>query len=134
MDERDLIDAVARSPLPMVASNPRRRDNPLEFVNDAFCRLTGYTERDVVGRNCRFLAGTGVPSTRVRPVREAIRARRPVLAELVNYRRDGSAFRNGVMITPLIGPGDGVDWFLGSQVDLGRPKENGLEGLRTRAL
>ncbi len=38
-------------------SNPRRPDNPLEIANAAFCSLTGYAETEIVGRNCRFLAG-----------------------------------------------------------------------------
>ena len=41
-----------------------------------------------------------------------------MLAEIVNYRRDGSAFRNGVMITPLFGDDGQLEWFLGSQVEL----------------
>ena len=42
-----------------------------------------------------------------------------MLADILNYRRDGTAFRNGVMITPIFGSDGDVDWFLGSQVDLG---------------
>jgi PAS domain-containing protein len=56
-EERELIEAVGISPIAMVVSNPRRPDNPLEIVNEAFCNLTGYSEREIVGRNCRFLAG-----------------------------------------------------------------------------
>jgi PAS domain S-box-containing protein len=28
---------------------------PLIYVNAGFCRMTGYTAADVVGKNCRFL-------------------------------------------------------------------------------
>ena len=52
-------------------------------------------------------------------LRVAIRDRKPVLTDILNYRRDGSEFRNGVMITPLFGPDGELAWFLGSQVDLG---------------
>lgn len=34
--------AVRATRMPMVITNPRRPDNPIVFVNDAFCRLTGY--------------------------------------------------------------------------------------------
>ena len=43
--------------MPMVITDPRRDDNPIVFVNDAFLKLTGYTRMEVVGRNCRFLRG-----------------------------------------------------------------------------
>lgn len=28
-------------------------------LNSAFCHLTGYDKQEVLGRNCRFLAGHG---------------------------------------------------------------------------
>ena len=113
-----MIDAIGFSPLPMVVSNPRRGDNPLEAVNEAFCRLTGYGESEIVGRNCRFLTGALTDPMTTSLISQAIQRRRPVLAEIINYRRDGSAFRNGVMITPLFGEDGQLEWFLGSQVEL----------------
>jgi PAS domain S-box-containing protein len=114
----DLIQAIALSPIAMVISNPRRADNPLEVVNDVFCDLTGYREAEIVGRNCRFLAGAETQEEATEKLRSSIRLRRPALVELTNYRRDGTPFRNGVMITPLLGQEEELAWFLGSQVEL----------------
>jgi PAS domain S-box-containing protein len=127
--QRSLIEAIGLSPIAMVISNPRRPDNPLELVNDAFCALTGYPESDIVGRNCRFLGGAGTDGSARDEIRGAIGDVRPVLTEILNYRRDGSAFRNGVMITPLFGDEGQLEFFLGSQVDLGP-----AGGLRERRL
>ena len=102
-EERELIEAVGLSPIAMVVSNPRRPDNPLEIVNQAFCSLTGYSEDEIVGRNCRFLAGEQTDDHVTDRIRTAIRTSRPILVDILNYRRDGTAFRNGVMITPLFG-------------------------------
>jgi PAS domain S-box-containing protein len=116
--QSSLIDAIGISPIAMVVSNPRRADNPLEAVNDAFCQLTGYSEDEIVGRNCRFLTGTRTDPATTALISAAIGRRRPILADIVNYRRDGTAFRNGVMITPLFGDDGELEWFLGSQVEL----------------
>lgn len=118
-DQDRIIESVASSPLAMVLSNPRLPDNPLEVVNSAFCELTGYSEADILGRNCRFLSGEDTNPDTIEQLRASMRQRKPVLADILNYRRDGSAFRNGVMITPLYGPDGELAWFLGSQVDLG---------------
>ena len=118
-DHDRILDAVEMSPLAMVLSNPRRPDNPLEVVNAAFCALTGYSEGEILGRNCRFLAGERTEPAVTEQLRSAIRGRRPVLADVLNYKRDGTPFRNGVMITPIFGADGELDWFLGSQVDLG---------------
>lgn len=118
----------------MVISNPRRADNPIEAVNSAFCELTGYGETDIVGRNCRFLAGERTDPVVTEQIRSAIRGPRPVLVDIINYRSDGSPFRNGVMIAPLFGADGELEWFLGSQVDLGLDRPAALQGRQTRAI
>jgi len=130
--QSQVIDSIGASPIATVVSNPRRPDNPLEAVNPAFLAMTGYREDEVVGRNCRFLAGVNSDPVATDQIRQAIGARRPVLTEIVNYRRDGSPFRNGVMITPLFDQDGELAWFLGSQVDLGPPDAASLHS-RTEA-
>lgn len=117
--DRELIETIGQSPIPMVVSNPRAPDNPLEVVNQAFCDLTLYAEREIVGRNCRFLAGENTDAAVTQQLRDAIGRKRPIYQEILNYRRDGSAFRNGVMITPLFDEDGKLAWFLGSQVEVG---------------
>jgi PAS domain S-box-containing protein len=130
-DQESLIDAIALSPIAMVVTNPRVPDNPLEFVNEAFCRLTGYAEAEIIGRNCRFLSGEDTEAAAKAELRAAITEARPTLNELINYRRDGSAFRNGVMISPLFDADEKLAWFLGSQVDLG--ERDALADRRSRS-
>jgi PAS domain S-box-containing protein len=127
-----LLDSVAMSPIASVVSNPRKADNPLEIVNPAFCTLTGYSEQEVLGRNCRFLAGGGTEPWVTDEIKAGIRDRRPVLVEILNYRKDGTAFRNGVTIIPLFDGHGQLEWFLGSQVDLG-DGESLLAARRARA-
>ena len=86
-----------------------------------------------MGRNCRFLAGAETELWVTSQIRDAIRDRRPVLVDILNYRIDGTPFRNGVMITPLFDPQGDLAWFLGSQVDLGEPSADRLSGRQARA-
>ena len=132
-DHRQLIETVGASPLAMVVSNPHLPDNPIEVANSAFCNLTGYSEAEIVGRNCRFLAGESTEPWVTEEIRDALRDRRPLLVDILNYKKDGTPFRNGVMITPLFDPEGGLAWFLGSQVDLGEPSADRLSGRRGRA-
>lgn len=128
-----LIETLAISPIASVISNPRRPDNPLEVANPAFCELTGYDEREIVGRNCRFLAGKGTEPWVTERIRGAISSRRSVLVDILNYRSDGTPFRNGVMVTPLFDEDGGLEWFLGSQVDLGDDALGFFSSRRERA-
>jgi PAS domain S-box-containing protein len=128
-----LIETIAASPIPMVASNPMRSDNPLEIVNEAFCQLTGYSENDIVGRNCRFLTGEGTEPWLTEQIRTAVRKRVSTLVDILNYRADGVPFRNGVLVAPLFDDNGEVQWFLGSQVDLGPPGNQSLTARRMEA-
>jgi len=118
-DQDRLIESIGLSPLALVLTNPRKPDNPLEVVNAAFCELTGYSEAEVIGLNCRLLAGPETSVEATDTLRTGVWSQRPVLVDILNYRSNGTPFRNGVMITPLFGEDGKLEWFLGSQVDLG---------------
>jgi len=132
--EEQLFESIGLSPIATVISNPRRPDNPLEVANAAFCALTGYAEREIVGRNCRFLAGELTEPWITDRIRNAVRSRSPVLVDILNYRHDGTNFRNAVLVTPLFdGEGD-LAWFLGSQVELGPDSPAQFDARRSRAI
>ena len=131
--DRSVVESVGASPLAMVVTNPRRPDNPIEIANAAFCTLTGYPEAEIVGRNCRFLAGEQTEQAVRQQLRSAVEMRRPVLVDILNYRRDGTSFRNGVMIAPLFDAEGQISYFLGSQVDLASDETAPLSVRRARA-
>jgi DNA-binding CsgD family transcriptional regulator len=132
--DEQFLESIGASPIATVISNPRRPDNPLEVANAAFCALTGYSEGEIVGRNCRFLAGDATEPWVTERIRDAIRLRRPILVDILNYRRDRTPFRNGVLVTPLFGDEGELKWFLGSQVDLGPDPSPLFEARRARSV
>ncbi|WP_243369619.1 PAS domain S-box protein [Microvirga solisilvae] len=112
-----IFSALERSGLSMLATNPRLPDNPIVFVNEAFCRTTGYSAEEAVGRNCRFLQAPEVAEESLRQIREAVRDGRAVSAELLNRRKDGSRFWNHIFITPVSSATGELLFFLATQVD-----------------
>ncbi|CAK5264389.1 unnamed protein product [Mycena citricolor] len=134
-----------------VVVDVRRHDEPIVYCSPSFCALTGYSEKEVMGRNCRFLqapptsesSGELLPLAKgdprhhtshvaVRALAKAVGGHKESQVSVVNYRRDGSAFVNLVSIVPLVGesgvPGmeqDGeVVWYVGFQVDLTSQSES----------
>lgn len=110
---------IARSAIPAVISDPRLPDNPIVDCNIAFLELTGYTRDEIVGRNCRFLSGPETEPEQTEEIRAGVRERRPVLVELINYRKNGTPFRNAVMVAPIFGADGELEYFLGSQMAVG---------------
>lgn len=109
---------VADSPIPSVISDPRLPDNPIVACNAAFCDLTGYPVGDVVGRNCRFLSGPATEPWLTEEIRRGVREHRPVLVEILNYKRSGQPFRNAVLVAPIYDENDALLYFLGSQLEI----------------
>ena len=92
--------AVRATLVPMVVADAREADHPIVFVNDAFCRMTGYARAEIIGRNGRFLQGVDTDPAVVAAVRAAIAAGQPVEADILNYRRNGEPFWNRLLIVP----------------------------------
>ena len=109
---------IANSPIASVISNPRLKDNPIVACNEAFITLTGYAEHEIVGRNCRFLAGPATEPWLTETIRSGVRRHSPVLVEILNYKRDGTPFRNAVLVAPTFDDNGELEFFLGSQVEL----------------
>lgn len=110
---------IAASPIAAVISDPRLPDNPIVECNAAFAALTGYAREEIIGRNCRFLSGPGTEPELTETLRASIRARRPALVDILNYRKDGSPFRNAVLVAPIFGVTGKLEYFLGSQMEVG---------------
>ena len=69
-------------------SDPDKEDNPIVYANKAFEQITGYSNEETVGRNCRFL------------------------------HKNGELFYNRLSITPLFDNDGHLIYFLGIQYDV----------------
>ena len=96
-----LFDALVKSGVAVTVTDPRREDDPIVYVNAAFETLTGYSAREAVGRNCRFLQDSAVDRETVALIAEGLRRDGAVTADILNRRRDGAPFWNRMNITTL---------------------------------
>lgn len=113
-----VVEMIETSAVAAVISDPRLPDNPIIACNAPFMLLTGYDREEILGRNCRFLRGPETEPGISETLRQAIGNRQPVMVEILNYRKDGSPFRNAVMVAPIFGNGGELEYFLGSQVEI----------------
>lgn len=130
----DVVQSIHYSPIATIVTDNRRPDNPIIDANDAFLRLTGYRREEILGRNCRFLAGPGTESQVQASIRKAVEKGGAIVAELTNYRKDGSPFRNALMIAPVCDAAGNVALFIGSQMDVGAGEGAGLRESRSKEI
>lgn len=93
-------------------------DNPIIYFNQAFENLTGYSESEILNKNCRFLQGKDRDQEELHKLRTAIKKGESCEAILRNYKKDGTLFWNHLFITPIINSKGVVTNFIGIQNDI----------------
>lgn len=99
-------------------SDPDLEDMPIIYANKAFERLTGYSQEDIIGYNCRFLQGEDRNQPERFQIKEAIKKQESIEVTLRNYKKDGTLFHNHLKIIPLFDNKQRVIYYLGLQYDI----------------
>jgi PAS domain S-box-containing protein len=127
--------SVERTRMPMIVSDPLQPDNPIVLANSAFLKLTGYTADEVVGRNCRFLQGPRTDPAAIQTLRDRLAEGGDITIELLNYRKDGTAFWNELHISPIHDDDGQLVYHFASQMDVtDRRQAQALEQVEHRLL
>lgn len=110
--------AIAASNNGIVIADARLPDQPIVYCNPAFEKLTGYSQAEILGRNCRFLQGSDTDPAAVNVIRQALRQQQSCQVVLKNYRKDGTSFWNQLAISPVSDRSGQVTHFIGVQSDI----------------
>eukprot|EP00428_Durinskia_dybowskii_P014198 CAMPEP_0170209774 /NCGR_PEP_ID=MMETSP0116_2-20130129/4478_1 /TAXON_ID=400756 /ORGANISM="Durinskia baltica, Strain CSIRO CS-38" /LENGTH=458 /DNA_ID=CAMNT_0010460259 /DNA_START=229 /DNA_END=1605 /DNA_ORIENTATION=- len=101
-----------------VLSDPRLPDNPIVFATPGFYKLTGYTQEQVLGRNCRFLQGPGTNPKSVDIIRKAIATGADCTVCILNYKADGTPFWNQFFVAALRDADNCIVNYVGVQTEV----------------
>jgi PAS domain S-box-containing protein len=99
-------------------ADPDQEDMPLVYANKAFEEMTGYSQAETLGKNCRLLQGNEHEQEGVSKLREAIKNKESIEVTLRNYRKNGELFYNQLKMTPLFDSKGNLLYFLGVQYDI----------------
>ncbi|WLR51858.1 PAS domain-containing protein [Bacillus tianshenii] len=122
-----MLQAIASMSAGVIVTDPKVAGNPVIYVNEAFTTLTGYSEEEIIGRNCRFLQGEESDKHTIEQIRKAIQQQRSITVEIKNYRKDGTIFWNELTIDPIFAQDGSLDLFVGIQNDITIRKEKQQE-------
>lgn len=83
-------------------SDIHHADGPeIVYVNDAFCRLTGYCRDDVLGKSPKILQGPKTSAETRKTIRSGLLRGEAVRVEILNYSKDGKEYWLDLNIVPL---------------------------------
>nr|CAG8443794.1 483_t:CDS:10 [Entrophospora candida] len=107
----------------------RKFDFPIVYASFTFEKLTGYSNAEIVGRNCRFLQSPDgrvqlgsrrryTDNSAVFHIKSHMVVGQECQASIINYRKGGQPFINLVTVIPIGWESDDIAYFVGFQVDL----------------
>ena len=106
-------------------------DGLVQYVNNGFNKLTGYSLEEVRGRKPGpILQGPATSQDTIARISAAIRAREPFYDEILNYDKNGKPYWISMAINPVVGKDGKLEHFISIQANITATKEMSLEAER----
>ncbi|SDS17699.1 PAS domain S-box-containing protein [Formosa sp. Hel1_31_208] len=106
----------------IIITDALKKDNPIIYFNPAFQKLTGYSSKDILNQNCRFLQGDDRDQEPLKVLRKAIKKGESCQVTIRNYKKDGTPFWNDLYIMPIVNKKGVLTHFIGIQNDVTKRK------------
>lgn len=102
------------------------------YVNDAFCRKTGYSREELIGKTPRILQGEMTNRSLLDELREMLASGQRFEGSTINYRKNGQPYVVRWSISPLMNEKGEIVNFVSVQRDITHQVE--LENFNQRLL
>ncbi|MHB2155543.1 response regulator [Calditrichota bacterium GD2] len=117
---RVLSTGIQESPVGIMVTDP---EGKIEYVNPAFTKISGYTEKDVKGKTPRLLKSGEMPEEFYRLMWKTISGGSPWHDEIINRKKDGSFYWAKLLIVPIKDANNRITHFMGIQEDISENKK-----------
>uniref|UniRef100_A0A7N0ZR86 non-specific serine/threonine protein kinase n=1 Tax=Kalanchoe fedtschenkoi TaxID=63787 RepID=A0A7N0ZR86_KALFE len=124
---QELRDALGSLQQTFVVSDATKPECPIMYASSGFFIMTGYSSKEVIGRNCRFLQGPETDRNEVEKIRTAVRTGKSYCGRLLNYKKNGTPFWNLLTVTPIKDESGKVIKFIGMQVEVSKYTEGSVD-------
>lgn len=116
--------AIEASPNAIIITSATGPDYPVEYVNPAFEKMTGYAAEEIVGQSLRILQGDDRDQPGLEQIRQIIHTQQEGHAVLRNYCKDGTQFWSDVHIAPVRDDSGEVRHFVATKFDITQIKQS----------
>jgi len=110
--------AIAAASNGIVICDPHQPDCPIIYCNPAFTSITGYSRKEALGRNCRFLQGEDTDDQYVQVMRDCLHDEKECQVILRNHRKDGKPWWNELTISPVRDASGALTHYVGVMANI----------------
>ncbi|ACF12961.1 PAS/PAC sensor hybrid histidine kinase [Chloroherpeton thalassium ATCC 35110] len=128
---RKLSKIVEQSPLSVVITDI---DGNIEYVNQAFMKVTGYEFEEVKGQNPRVLKTEYTSQEEYKKLWDTISAKKQWNGEFYNKKKNGEYFWENASICPLLDENGKITHFIGIKEDITEKKRMEEERLQSQKM
>jgi PAS domain S-box-containing protein len=117
---RKLSQAVEQCPASIMTTD---RNGDFEYVNPAFCKITGYTAEEIVGENPRVLKTETMSADGYRLLWETIIGGNTWQGEFCNKKKNGEPYWANACIAPVFDDKNAINHFVAIEEDITKRKQ-----------
>ncbi|WP_290792395.1 PAS domain-containing sensor histidine kinase [Flavihumibacter sp. UBA7668] len=88
------------------------------YVNEAFCRMTGYDAEEVIGKSPRILQGPKTSSTAIKNFSASLRNWQASQMTVINYAKSGREFWVDISVSPVMDDSGLITHWIAIQRDV----------------
>ena len=121
--ERDLnlLEAAIRNDYDSILITELDLEKPgpkIVYVNDGFCKMTGYSREEVIGKTPRILQGPKTDRAILDKLKRKLKEGQAFFGQAINYKKDGTEFVNQWDIHPLTDSNGNITHWVSYQHDI----------------
>ncbi len=90
----------------------------ITFVNDEFCKISGYKKEELIGKNHNIIRHPDVPKENFERLWNTILAKKTYVSTVKNLAKDGSTFYVNTTVIPMVNENDEIEEFIAIRYDV----------------
>ncbi len=118
---RVIDQAIRQSPIMVEVTD---LNGKVDFVNESFEKITGYSQDEVKGKKLSFLKSGKTPENQFSELWQALKNKKSWTGVLINKKKSGEHFYASKVISPVVGPDGQVSHYIGIGEDISEKIEN----------